>query len=87
MGLISMLTDVVIDELLTLQRKLYRLCVDNDIVIVPYLVGFFTFLKDENSLFDVFGKFFDYSLILYSFVQQLKIAFFLDQFGEVSSLI
>ncbi|PAV84179.1 hypothetical protein WR25_17178 [Diploscapter pachys] len=38
MGLISMLTDVVIDELLTLQRKLYRLCVDNDIVIVPYLV-------------------------------------------------
>ncbi|PAV83230.1 hypothetical protein WR25_14495 [Diploscapter pachys] len=38
MGLISMLTDVAIDELLTLRSKLYRLCVDNDIVIVPYLV-------------------------------------------------
>ncbi|PAV83229.1 hypothetical protein WR25_14494 [Diploscapter pachys] len=38
MAILSMLTDIAIDELLILERKLYRLCVDNDIVIVPYLV-------------------------------------------------
>ncbi|PAV84178.1 hypothetical protein WR25_17177 [Diploscapter pachys] len=38
MAILSMLTDMAIDELLILERKLYRLCVDNDIIIVPYLV-------------------------------------------------